>query len=88
MSKIITSVRYSGEDQRGYRHITRVHLAGGSDETKSEVLSGLANGASYKTRATNGREADVESFKADGSNYLRTDRNETKTDNLGKLPEY
>ena len=34
------------------------------------------------------KKAEIHIIKVDGGNFIRTDRNEIKSDNLGELPEF
>lgn len=45
-------------------------------------------GVPYITKARDGSQATVRVVKFGKQEYLRADKNETKTDNLGNLPEY
>ena len=62
-------------------------------EIRSKVVSNIENGYSYCTiLKTNDKKwkkgEDIHIVKIDDEKFIRTDRNETKKDNLGNLPEF
>lgn len=93
---LISKVKYDAK----HNYITDLYIhkdAGdkvGSGEVYSRqaVISAILKGTTFNTiykennKWTNG--AKVEVVKIDGINYLRTDTNDVKKDNLGELPEF
>jgi len=93
----ISEVRYSDEGD----HITKVKVhedkgekLGFSEEwTRSQVVSAINSGEEFITVVKNSENKwikgeKVHIIKIDGSKYLRTDRNNRSSDNLGDLPEF
>lgn len=73
-----------------HNHVGSVKLSSGTELARDQVFSWMANGEKFKTLAPNGASADVVrvTCRSCGSSYLRTDRDNTKTDNLDELPEF
>ena len=94
---LISAVRY---DEK-HTHIVKVrtHKDLGekvekdfSEELRSTVVSNLKKGKTYMTSLKNkegkwNKGAHVEIIKINGEEYIRTDGNQTESDNLGELPE-
>ena len=60
-------------------------------ETRTDIVASLRSGKTYVTARRYGSEwvkgADIHRITVDGTDFIRTDRNETKADNLGNLPK-
>ena len=92
----ISQVGYDSQRQ----HIAQVkqHLItnntadGGAIVGRLEVVNNLLRNLTYKTMTWGGQSwnlrEDVRIFNMDGTPYIRTDNNNTPSDNLGNLPEF
>lgn len=94
---LISAVKYNEKNT----HIVEVKQRTDLDDKVSEatkvnranVVSNLKAGKTYMTIYQNENKEwkkgeDVRIKKVDGTEYITTDPNETKRDNLGKLPEF
>ena len=94
---VIVQVRYNKEKD----HIVAVRaredwgdkLAEEKQEfTRQSVVEKIEKGTTFCTPITtpNGLQkgADVEIVRIDGEKFIRTDKDKTKKDNLGELPEF
>lgn len=71
------------------KHITDVELAGGTRETRSEVVRWIDGGIRYYFTTGAGREADVTTVHPTvGDAYIRTKPDSTIKDNLLSLPKF
>ena len=61
-------------------------------ETKTEIVSSIKDGKSHVTAYWKDKRwvkgEDVRVVNLGGYDFIRTDRNETKADNLGELPKF
>lgn len=93
----ISAVRYSADKT----HIERVMvhedkdtaMGSGIEKTKEQVIAGMKLGQTYVTilKGDEGkwkRGQDVHIIVVDGEEFLRTDANKRKSDNLENLPEF
>lgn len=93
---LISKVRYD----ENHNHITDlfihkdagVKVKAGDTYSRQSVVDVITKGASfntiYKENSTWKNGAKVEIVRIDNENYLRTDSNNVKKDNLGELPEF
>jgi len=63
------------------------------EETRQIVVSNIKNGKTYCTILKNkegkwNKGAPVNIINVNGKEFIRTDRNQTESDNLGELPEF
>lgn len=93
----ISAVSYS-EDPKHIKE-AKVHkdkggtIGPGKTWSRSQIVSSIESEHSFITilRSEDGkfeRGEDVHVIKVNGKEYIRTDKNEIKEDNLGDLPEY
>jgi hypothetical protein len=94
---LISAVRYNSADT----HIdsVRVHqdkgdtVGTGSDESRATIVAALQMGTTFVTIFMNAagtwdKGAEVRTVHIDGVNYIRTDADRTKRDNLDRLPRF
>ena len=81
-------VDYITEVCHGSNHIKMVKLSNETILTKQQVVNKIKNGNSVYTKTRNGITAKVNTFKRNGVDYIRSDRDTTTKDNLGKLPTF
>jgi len=83
----ITGVRYIIQNSKKY--IQSVRIEGLNNlMSKDFVINMLVNDhQDFYTMVNEKKSAKVNYFTLDGENFLRTDANKIKLDNLGELPE-
>jgi hypothetical protein len=93
---LIAAVQYDSEHHR----IVRVRtiedlgekLGARREETRDTIISNLKTGKTYVTARLKddqySKGAPVEIVRARGNEFIRTDRNQIESDNLGELPEF
>lgn len=93
---LISEVRYDSKKD----HIIRVKshedkdtsVGSAFEETRSSVVDKLKIGNTYctivKASGKWSRGSDLHVVKVGGTEYIRTDKNQTAKDNLGNLPEF
>jgi len=95
---LISAVRYNAAET----HIDQVrcHTDQGDsvgspvNKARQTVVASIESGTTYATiykdsnSSSWNRGADVRVVRIDGTNYIRTDADKTKMDNLGNLPRY
>ncbi len=77
---VINEVHYSKDP----KHIEKVKTRYGTEFSRQEVVNLLKNGKKIETSLG----AEVSIVKVKGNDFIRTDKDNTEKDNLGKLPEY
>ncbi|MCI0730563.1 MAG: DUF3892 domain-containing protein [Chloroflexi bacterium] len=93
----ISKVRYNSERT----HIVKVEvredkgdsLGTASEWTRSQVVSAIDRGSTFATILLDANNKwrkgqDVHTVTVNGVKYIRTDRNNKESDNLGNLPEF
>jgi hypothetical protein len=81
-------VDYITEVCHGITHIKSVKFSDGTISTKQQVVNKINNGNDVSTKDTAGKTAKVRTFQRGGIDYIRSDRDDTKKDNLGNLPKF
>ena len=73
-----------------HEHVGRVKLKDGTEMTRAEVFKKMGEDTEFKTHAPNGSEAKVIKIKCKicSSDYLRTNADLSKDDNLDALPKF
>ncbi len=75
-------------------HIDNGNSVGSSfEENRQTVVTNIKNGKTYYTILKNkdgewNKGAPVDIINVNGKEFIRTDRNQTESDNLGELPEF
>ena len=98
----VTAVRYDNPDEDHIEAVKR-HVVSDdgtfkagvfNDTPRSTVVSDINNNSKYMTlfekQDSNGwvLGEDIHVVNVDGEDFIRTDQNKTKKDNLGKLPQF
>jgi len=93
---LISAVRYNAQKT----HIDKVrshkdegdNVGTGEETTREDIVRKIKEGKTfvtiYKSNDKWKKGEDVRIVDIDGQEYIRTDRNRTKKDNLGELPEF
>ena len=93
----ISAVRYSSDE--AYIDKVKVHedkdteMGAGIEKTRKQVIAGMKLGQTYVTilKGDDGkwrRGQDVHIIEIDGEEFIRTDANKKKSDNLENLPQF
>ena len=93
----ISAVRYSG-NKTGIEQVM-VHedkdttIGSGVEKTRNQVITGMKGGQTYVTILKGDGDKwkkgqDVHIIVVDGEEFIRTDANKRKSDNLENLPEF
>jgi hypothetical protein len=81
-------VDYITEVCYGSKHIKKIKFSDNSVLTKQQVVNKINNGHIIYTKTRNGLTSKVNTFKRNGVDYIRSDRDATTEDNLEKLPTF
>jgi hypothetical protein len=63
-------------------------MVDGAEKNRATCVSEIEKGIAYQTSPPGGGGADIHVVEVNSQKYLRTDKNKTAADNLGKLPTY
>ena len=90
LTQFITHRRMETSADRTHVHVGWVKLMDGTVLSRAQVFAAIGGGAAFKTHAPNGSQANVIRIRCARcrQDYLRTDRDKTKTDNLDELPTF
>lgn len=94
---LISAVRYNADHD--YIDKVKTHEDEGDEvgsfyeEKRETVISNLKKGKTYMTILKNkegkwNKGASVEIIRVNNKEFIRTDKNQTESDNLGELPEF
>ena len=94
---LISAVRYDSE----HSHIEKVRvledkgdkLGSAFESLRQDVIANIKGGKTYITIYEGGdnkwnKGEEIQIITVDGTEYIRTDRNQEKSDNLGNLPQF
>jgi len=94
---LISAVKYNAD----HDHIIKVKthedkgdkVGSSYEENRETVVANIKKGKTYMTILKNkegkwDRGAPVEIIRINGKEFIRTDKNQTESDNLGELPEF
>jgi hypothetical protein len=75
---------------RTHTHVGWVRLSNGTVLSRDDVFAAMSRGATFRTLAPNGTSATVirVQCKRGTHDYLRSDRDYTRDDNLDELPTF
>ena len=93
---VIVGIRYNDDHSRivavKRRPDQGEKLGGEVRVGKKDIIDGISAGhthiTAYWSNGSWSRGEDVRVIRVDGTDFIRTDRNRTKVDNLGELPEF
>jgi len=86
----ITHRRMQDSPGGTHQHVGWVKLISGTTLSRGDVFLWMRNGEEFRTHAPNGQEARVIRVQCRicSEDYLRTDRDHSKADNLDELPKF
>ena len=87
---LITHRRMAKSPGGTHEHVGWVKLKDGTKLSRDEVFAQMAKGVKFETHSPSGRQAKVirVNCRICSRDYLRTDRDLTKADNLDELPTF
>lgn len=86
----ITHRRMAASPGGTHEHVGWVLLSGGTVLSRNDVFDWMRSGSLFSTRAPDGSEARVIRVHCSvcSDDYLRTDRDSSRSDNLNALPTF